>query len=287
MSMLFPGRYLTIKFALLIAFGPITTWSAEEPLPYYLKDRGEGVTTSLFGTYIKKDELLVYPFYEYIKSNKEEYHGSELNGVGEIDYEGKLEEHEFGLFIAYGFTDDLAVELEAILYGDVTLDKALNDTTSGIPNRIQESGFGAVETNIRWRLRRETKDLAEIYVNFEVEYPLQKGKILLGASDWEFSTGIGRVKGYSWGTITSRISIVYDRGEEEMKLGEYAVEYLKKVDDSFRWVSTLEGEDADISLIFETQWHINKNSYWKIGSGFGVTGQAEAFSPEIGLMFSF
>jgi len=173
------------------------------------------------------------------------------------------------------------------LYGDVTLDKALNDMTAGIPNRIQEKGAGAVETNICWRLRRETKDLAEIYINFEVEYPLQKSKLLLGASDWEFSISIGRVKGYSWGTITSRMSIVYDRGEEEIKLGENAVEYLKKVDDNFRWISTLEGEEADISLIFETQRYINKNSYWKIGSGFGVTGQAEAFSPEIDFMFSF
>ena len=287
MSIHFPSRRMTLTLTLVIGFAPNTSWSAEEPLPYYLKDRGEGVTTSLFGTYIKKNELLVYPFYEYIKSNKEEYHGSELNGIGEIDYLGKLEEHEFGLFIAYGFTDDLAVELEAILYGDVTLDKAANDTTSGIPNRIHESGFGSVETNVRWRLRRETTTRSEIFVNFEVEYPLQKDNLLLGASDWEFSTGIGWVKGYTWGTLTPRISIVYDRGEREVELGEYAIEYLKKVSDSFRWVSTLEGEGADISLIFESQWHINKNSFWKIGSGFGVTGQAEAFSPEIGLMFSF
>lgn len=278
-------RLVPITLAVLLV--PTHALSAENPLPYYLNDRGEGVTTSLFGTYIKKQELLVYPFYEYIKSDKEEYHGSELGGVGETDFLGKIEEHEFGLFIAYGLSEDMALEFEAILYGDITFDKALNDTTSGIPSRIKESGLGAVETNFRWRLRRETEDQSELWVNFEVEYPLQKDKLLLGASDWEFSVGIGWVKGYRWGTITPRISVTYDRSESEVELGEYAVEYLSKESDDFRWVSTLEGEDSDISLIFETQWRIDKNSFWKIGSGFGLTGDAEAFSPELGVMYTF
>lgn len=36
-----------------------------EDLPFYLKDRGTGIPTSMFGTYVRKEEVLVYPFYEY------------------------------------------------------------------------------------------------------------------------------------------------------------------------------------------------------------------------------
>ena len=283
-------QYASRKFlalATLTSICCLAIGNAVAAQPVWLKDRGAGVTTSLFGTYITKDEWLVYPFYEYIKATREEYHGSELNGVGETDYLGELEEHELGLFIAYGIDEDLAIEFEAIVYGDVRLDKAADDNSSGIPNRISESGFGSVETNLRWRIRRETAELSEIFLNFEIEYPLQKNSLLLGAQDWEFSVGIGRVKGYSWGTLTPRISIAYDRAEDEVKIGEYALEYLDKVSDSFRWVATLEGEESDVSMIFETQWRLNNTSFWKIGSGFGVTGDAEDFSPEIGLMMSF
>ena len=62
MSIHFPRKYLSIMFILLIVFGPITSWPAEEPLPYYLKDRGEGVTTSLFGTYLKRTSNWSTPF---------------------------------------------------------------------------------------------------------------------------------------------------------------------------------------------------------------------------------
>jgi hypothetical protein len=38
----------------------------------WLADRGPGIPTSLFGTYITKGEFLVYPFYEYTKNTSEE-----------------------------------------------------------------------------------------------------------------------------------------------------------------------------------------------------------------------
>ena len=37
-------------------------------LPTYLTDRGEGIRTSLLGTYIRSNELVVYPFYEYTRT---------------------------------------------------------------------------------------------------------------------------------------------------------------------------------------------------------------------------
>ena len=35
---------------------------AEPVTPMYLRDRGEGVATSMFGTYIRRGEWIVYPF---------------------------------------------------------------------------------------------------------------------------------------------------------------------------------------------------------------------------------
>jgi len=161
-------------------------------VPIYLQDRGEGVTTSLFGTYIQKGELLVYPFYEYEKKSAEEYKGSELGfSNDEKDYLGKLIVQEALLFFGYGVTNDLAVELEFAAYEAETLTKAKGDTTSNIPDHIKESGFGATQAQVRWRLRRETETQSEIYTAFEVEFPLQKDKKLIGAQDWEFVAAIG------------------------------------------------------------------------------------------------
>ncbi|MGE5860715.1 MAG: hypothetical protein ACM34J_09190, partial [Ignavibacteria bacterium] len=53
-------------FALLLA---IQENSYAQELPEYLKDRGPGIPTSMFGTYIKKGELLLYPFFEYYYDN--------------------------------------------------------------------------------------------------------------------------------------------------------------------------------------------------------------------------
>jgi len=260
---------------------------AEEPLPYYLQDRGTGVTTSLFGTYVREGELLVYPFYEYVVNKEDEYHGSELGYSGEIDYLGKVVEHEYLLFFAYGFTEDLAVELEGALYTTKTLERAKDDTTSGMPAELKESGLGDVEGQVRWRLSKETETRPEYFVNFEVVLPLQKDKVLIGTQDWEVGAGVGAVKGFTWGTLTPRISIAYDRAEEEVALDEYALEYLKRLSPSWRWVSTIEGGSDEVSLILEAQWHFSPRGFWKFNSGFGLTEAAEDFAPEIGVMFSF
>src|SRR4030095_2753557 len=49
-------------------------------------DRGEGIPTSLFGTYIAGGDVLVYPFYEYTKTSAFEYKASEFGLPGEADF---------------------------------------------------------------------------------------------------------------------------------------------------------------------------------------------------------
>ena len=49
--------------------------------PVYLQDRGTGVSTSMFGTYVRKNELIVYPFFEYYRDSDFEYKPEELGAL--------------------------------------------------------------------------------------------------------------------------------------------------------------------------------------------------------------
>lgn len=279
------SRLLILSFLALAGAGPV---AAQEPLPYYLHDRGEGVTTSLFGTYIRGGELLVYPFYEYERNTGDEYHGSELGfNPDDTDYLGTSELHQVLLFLAYGLTDDLAVEFEVALYERKTLKKAPDDLTSGLPDEIRESGFGELETQIRWRLSRETASRPEFFTFLEVGYPLQKDKKIIGIQDWEGGFGLAMVKGFRWGTLTPRISVEYERAERSAEFGEWALEYLKRVSEAFRVVVTAEGESDEVSLIGELQWHFHPRAFLKLNSGFGLVEKAPNVAPEVGIMFSF
>jgi len=281
-------KLVSCSFLMAALLLPAQTTADPAPLPDYLRDRGTGVTTSLFGTYVREGEWLLYPFYEYVRTDGEEYHGSELGYTGDIDYLGKAEEHEAVVFLACGLTSDLAFEFEAELYVDKTLEKASDDTTSGIPERIHESGLGEVELQLRWRFARETATRPEFWANFEVVPPLRReGDVLIGAADWEYAVGLGMVSGHTWGTLTPRVSVAYEAAEGQFEAGEYAIEYLKRLSPAWRWVATLEGESSDVALVLEAQWHFGRRMYWKFNSGFGLTEKAADFAPEIGLMMSF
>lgn len=256
-------------------------------VPAYLADRGTGIYTSMFGTYVREGEWLVYPFYEYVTNKEDEYHGSELGYTGETDYLGEVVEHEYLLYVAHGFTEDLMVEVEGALYTTKTLKRAQDDTTSGMPDELTESGLGDVEGQVRWRLSHESEARPEIFTNLEIVLPLQKDKVLIGTQDWEAEIGIGAIKGFRWGTLTPRVSVAWDRADGEIELGEYAIEYLKRLSQRWRWVSTVEGSSDELSLILEAQWHFRPRMFWKFNSGFGLTEKAEDFAPEIGLMMSF
>jgi hypothetical protein len=254
----------------------------------WLADRGPGIPTSLFGTYISKGEFFVYPFYEYTKNTSEEYHPTELGGEydGKEEFMGTLVEHEYLLFLGYGISDWFAIELEGALYTKGTFDTAPDDS-SNLPDRIVESGLGDVESQLRWRWNRETAKRPELYSFFEVVFPLQPDDVVIGTSDWEFAGGFGAIKGLSWGTISGRISLKYDKVDGQVEAGEFAFEYLKRVSPKWRVVGALEGEDDEVSLIGEAQWHLNPHAVFKFNCGFGITEKAPDIAPEIGILLSF
>lgn len=277
----------------LLAFGllavqlcaPVSAAQSDEvPLPDFLRDRGTGIQTSLFGTYVRKGELLVYPFYEYETNNAEEYHPSELGFAGGEDFLGSLKTHELDLFLGYGLSDRIALELEAQLYTRADFGKAPNDP-SAVPARLRESGVGEVESQLRYRWARETTSRPELFSFLEVAYPLQRNKVLIGVHDWEGELGFGAIKGFSWGTLSARYSLAYEDGG--LQGGEYALEYLKRLSPRWRVVLALEGEGEDLSLITEAQLFLSPRVFLKLNSGFGLSQKVPDFAPELGVMMSF
>ncbi len=256
-----------------------------------LRDRGPGIPTSLFGTYIESGQWMLYPFLEYEKNDDEEYSPQELGYprpgfVGEEEFFGEATQEELVLFLGYGISDALAFEFEAELYASATFNKSPIDT-SPVPARLEESGFAGAEAQLRWMWREETLERRALYSFFEVEFPFQDRKVLIGAQDVELAAGIGFIRGYSWGTLNGRVSITYDGEEDKLELGEYALEYLKRLNDRWRLVATLEGEDDEIALIGEAQLTLRPGAILKLNSGFGLTEKAVDFAPEIGVLFTF
>jgi hypothetical protein len=264
----------------------VPTPAPADELPAHLKDRGPGMPTSMFGTYVVERQLLIYPFYEYYHDNDMEYKPSELGYGLDEDFLGKYRAHEFLVFLGYGVTDWLEAEFEATLHIDATLETAPDDPT-GVPSKIEEQGTGDVEGQIRARLMRETESRPELFTYFEAVSPQQKDKVLIGTPDWEFALGLGLIRGFSWGTMTFRIAGEYSLEEEKADLGEYAVEYLNRLSPKWRLYLGVEGTQDELSIIPEAQWHIREDRIIvRFNSGFGITSKATDWAPEVGLVFA-
>lgn len=249
------------------------------------RDRGPGIATSMFGTYIQRGELLVYPFFEYYNDKDAEYSPDELGYGLDADYRARYRASEGLIFLGYGISDRLALEFEAAVI--TARQTKAPDDPSGMPSSVQESGLGDVEGQLRWRWNRETNRRPEVFSYFETVLPLQKRKRLIGTQDWEFKLGTGLVRGFAWGTATVRAAVEYDAAEQTAALGEYAVEYLKRVSPSLRLLSAVEGSEDEVELITEVQWSIRPSVVLKLNNAFGMTAKATDWAPEIGVLFSF
>lgn len=260
---------------------------AREPVPPdRLRDRGEGLPTSMFGTYIRRGEILVYPFFEYYRDGNYEYSPGELGGEGDVDFRGRYRAKEGLVFVAFGVTDTVAVEFEAAVI-EAMLGKSPADL-SAVPPRIQESGVGDVEGQIRWRWRRETDRRPEVFSYAEVVVPHHRSRRLIGTPGWELKYGMGLVRGLRWGTLTARAAVEYDdASSSHFDGGEYAVEYLRRLSPSWRVYAGIEGASDELSFIGEVQWHVTPKVFVRINNGIGLTSKATDWAPELGVVFSF
>jgi hypothetical protein len=257
----------------------------DSALPTYLKDRGRGVALSMFGTYVRKGELVVYPFFEYYRDEDFEYEPRELGFEIEQDYRGRYRAKEGLLFVAYGITDDVALEMEAAVI-EASLEKSPADPST-MPAKIEESGLGDVEGQLRFRWKRESERRPELFSYLEFVFPHDEHKPLIGTPGWEFKLGTGVTRGFRWGTLTARAAIEYSEvSSSHFDSGEYAIEYLKRVSPTWRFYVGLEGTQDELSLITEAQWHITPRVCVKLNNGLGLTSKATDWSPEVGILFT-
>src|SRR5262245_51397180 len=239
-------RALTLAGAIAMAGAPGAS-AQDRQGPPYTADR-EGIPTSLFGTYVRDGEFLVYPFYEYTVNTSAEYTPSELGFPGETDFFGKQTENEFLIFFGYGISKRIAFEFEAAVWASAQFEKDANAPLV-VPDSIEESGLGDVETEIRWVWAEETEKRPMLYSFFELVFPFQKNDVILGTQDWETALGFGFDRAYRWGVLDGRVALKYDAEDGQVEAGEYAIEYVKRTSERWRWVGSLEGEDDELSLI--------------------------------------
>jgi hypothetical protein len=260
------------------------TATAQEAAPF-LQDRGPGVATSMFGTYVRKGEWLFYPFFEYYRDSNLEYAPSEFGVPGDQDHRARYRAREGLFFVSYGITDDLAVEFEMATIR-ATFEKASADLST-VPARIEESGLGDVEGQVRWRWRRETLQRPEVFSYAELVVPHHRDRPLTGTAGWEVKLGTGVTRGFSWGTLTGRAALEYDSSSSSrLDLGEYAVEYLRRISSRWRAYVGIEGNTDELTLITEMQFHISPSVFVRLNNGVGLTSKATDWAPEIGVLIT-
>lgn len=277
-------RRVVIAAMLLIASGALARTTQAQAAGGRQRDRGPGLPTSMFGTYIERGQWLLYPFLEYYRDADMEYSPDEFGFGLDADFRGQYRATEALVFLGYGLTDRLAVEMEAAVIR-ARLRKAPADP-SAMPAVLEESGLGDVEGQLRFRWNRETERAPEVFSYLETVFPLQKNELLIGTQDWEFKFGSGVVRGFSWGTATVRAAVEYDAADANLALGEVAVEYLRRLNSTFRVYAGVEGTQDEIEGIAELQWFLRPNLFLKINNAFGLTSKATDWAPEFGLVFS-
>lgn len=276
--------YVPLFLCAGIVLVPNRAFAQSDTSAAYLRDRGTGLPSSMFGTYVRRGELLIYPFFEYYRDRNMEYKPAELGYGLDQDFRGKYRASEGLLWIGYGLTDWLAVELEAAVI-TATLYTAPDDT-SAAPPRIRASGMGDVEGQVRARWIRENERRPELFSYFEAVAPVQTKKLLIATPDWELKVGIGLTRGFGWGTLTLRAEAEYPLEEATLELGEIAVDYLKRLSPAWRVYLGVEGTQDEFELITEAQWHIARGVFMKLNNAFGITSKATDWAPEVGIMLS-
>jgi hypothetical protein len=248
-----------------------------------LRDRGDGLPLSMFGTYIRRGDLIVYPFFEYYRDHDYEYEAGELGFSGTTEHRAQYRASEGLLLLAYGISENVAFEFEAAGISATLHKSPLDD--SAMPPQLSESGLGDVESQLRWRWRKESDSRPELFSYFETVFPLQRDQKLIGTSGWEFKFGTGLIRGLSWGTITVRGSVAAVDGGVE--IGEYAFEYLRRLSPRWRIFAAVEGSEDEVEVIGEAQLFLTPRVCLKLNNAFGVTSKATDWAPEVGIAFVF
>ncbi len=275
---------MRVVVALVVMSVAASPARAEQQQEDRLRDRGEGVPLSMFGTYLRGGQLMVYPFFEYYRDGDFEYEAAELGfGTDITELRSRFRAKEGLIMFGYGLSDNVAIEVEAAATSATLTKSPLDGST--MPSQLKESGLGDVEAQLRWRYNRESSSRPEFFSYFETVFPFQKKKLLIGTPEWEFKFWTGVIRGFSFGTITARLAVANVGGTFEP--GEYALEYLRRVSPRFRVYAGIEGSEDEVEAIGEAQIFLRPNVMLKINNAFGLTPKAPGWAPEIGIAVFF
>jgi len=278
------SRALYLSLFLWLACASRSAAQTAEPSPRE-RDRGDGIPVSMFATFIEKGDLIIYPFFEYYYDDDTEYSPQELGYDLDQDFRGKYRATEELLFVGYGITDWLAVEVEAAII-QAELETSADDPTA-IPDKVEESGLGDVEGQFRWRWAEERARRPLLHGYFEIVGPTQDEGSLIGTTDWEFKFGSGAMRSYGWGTASFRAAVEYSKGEDKFELGELALEGHRRFNRHSLVYAGVEGSEDEWELIAEYQWTLLKGVTLKLNNAFAFSSKATDWAPEVGIVLRF
>ena len=270
-----------LAICVLACIGSATVLSAQG-------DRGNGIRTSMVETYVEPHQLLIYPFGAYTWDHNFEYSPS-MFGYGNIDdFRGTYASAEAALFVAYGVTDWLAVELEGSQIR-ATFEKSPADTF-GTPAKIQQSGLSDIAGQVRLRLSHERGSRPEFFASVEVLPPQHEQQELIGDAQWDIKSELGAVRQYRWGTMTFRTTIEYNRGDSHWDLGETSLEYLRRLSPAWRLLLGIEGGEGgapdDYGFIAAAHWRVARGLDLKLFNAVGLMSKATDWETQLGVMWT-
>jgi hypothetical protein len=251
-------------------------------------DRGNGIRTSMIETYVEPHQFLIYPFGAYTWDHNWEYSPAMFGQAYAGDLRGTYKSTEAALFLAYGISEWLAVEIEGSLIR-ADFEKAPADTF-GTPATIQESGLSDIAGSLRLRLARERGSRPEFFASVEVLPPQHGNQAMIGDAQWNLTSEIGMVRQYHWGTMTFRTTIEYNRGDKHWDLGETSLEYLRRLSPNWRVLVGIEGGEGgapdDYGLAAAAHWQIARGLDLKFFNFLGVLSKATDWEAQLGLMWT-
>ncbi|MGE0773256.1 MAG: hypothetical protein AB7K37_16210 [Cyclobacteriaceae bacterium] len=272
-------KLIVVTTVLLMAPG---VYAQEQQTNDFLRDRGDGIPTSLFGTYIEKGDFIFYPFYEYYVERQSEYNPLDLGFNTNQAFRGKFSAREELVYVAYGLNDWLMFELEAsVIQARQTKDSGDN---SNMPAVYKESGIENIEGQVRWRYWKETARKPELYSYFLTVLPTQGSNSLIGTPGYEFKLGTGLYKGFHFGTLSINTAIQYDTDAKEYAFGGFTIEYLKRINKTFRVYTAFEGIPEETEWITELQIFPAPWLFFRLNNAIGISPDATDIAPEVGLL---
>lgn len=255
----------------------------------FLRDRGPGVATSLFGTYVTEGELVVYPSFERAHNRAFQYSPTEFGYQPERDFDADHRTSEGVILLGYGLTRSLSVELEAAAV-EATFRKSAQDT-SALPAEVRESGLGDVQAQVTWRLQEESADRPEIFAFTGAVFPHDRDKQVIGTADLVLLPGIGAVRGFGWGTVAAQLGAEIDFASgSELDWGEWSAGYLRRVAPAWRLAAGLEGQVGggsnfdEVWLVTQVEWEASPNAALRFTNGLGISNHSAGWEPEVGLL---